>query len=283
MAIRLVNKIVNIEKHGFVKIVDCMPRVIPKECKALKCDYAIVQAARVSFNQGIKSTEKDIKLIDFLMKNKHTSPFEMVKFKFHIKCPIFIARQWLRHRTSSVNEYSARYSIVDNQYYLPDADKISIQSASNKQGRGEIVDDERAKIVQDTIKTIAENSYNEYNEMLEDGIAREIARVCLPLNFYTEFYWKINLHNLMHFLKLRADSHAQYEIRVYALKMMEIMKLWVPYTYDAFVDYKSQSMNFSAKMIAIIKRRMKGEEITYENSGLGKREWEEIKDFLYEQ
>jgi len=255
--------------HGFVRVVDYMGN-----------DSSVVQGARVSYGAGTKKVSEDVGLINYLMRHFHSTPFELCEIKFHIKCPIFVARQWLRHRSVSANEYSARYSIVDNQYYVPEIDKISVQSASNKQGRGEIVDDERAKIVQDTIKEIAENSYNEYNEMLEDGIAREIARVCLPLNFYTEFYWKINLHNLMHFLKLRADSHAQYEIRVYALKMMEIMKLWVPHTYDAFMDYKINAKNFSGKMFKLLKRKLAGEEITYENSGLGKREWEECKNLI---
>jgi thymidylate synthase (FAD) len=255
--------------HGFVRVVDYMGN-----------DSSVVQGARVSYGAGTKKVSEDVGLINYLMRHFHSTPFELCDIKFHIKCPIFVARQWLRHRSVSANEYSARYSIVDNQYYVPEIDKISVQSASNKQGRGEIVDDERAKIVQDTIKEIAENSYNEYNEMLEDGIAREIARVCLPLNFYTEFYWKINLHNLMHFLKLRADSHAQYEIRVYALKMMEIMKLWVPHTYDAFMDYKINAKNFSGKMFELLKRKLAGEEITFENSGLGKREWEECKNLI---
>jgi len=255
--------------HGFVRVVDYMGN-----------DSSVVQGARVSYGAGTKKVSEDVGLINYLMRHFHSTPFELCDIKFHIKCPIFVARQWLRHRSVSANEYSARYSIVDNQYYVPEIDKISVQSASNKQGRGEIVDNERAKIVQDTIKEIAENSYNEYNEMLEDGIAREIARVCLPLNFYTEFYWKINLHNLMHFLKLRADSHAQYEIRVYALKMMEIMKLWVPHTYDAFMDYKINAKNFSGKMFELLKRKLAGEEITFENSGLGKREWEECKNLI---
>jgi thymidylate synthase (FAD) len=210
----------------------------------------------------------------------NSTPFEMCEIKFHVKCPIFVARQWIRHRASSTNEYSARYSIVDNEYYLPDINKVALQSISNKQGRGENADEELAQDLIDNIKSTSEHQYAHYNNMLEKGIAREIARISLTLNYYTEFYWKINLHNLMHFLALRADSHAQYEIRVYALQMLEIMKAWVPYTYDAFLDYKMNATSFSEKMLNIIKRKMNGEEIKQEDSGLSKREWEDFQNKL---
>ncbi len=204
----------------------------------------------------------------------------MCEIKFHIKAPYFVARQWIRHRTANVNEYSARYSIVDTDYYVPNQDEIAIQSKDNKQGRGESVDDNLSQKIQDEIKNTAETQYQKYNQMIENGIAREIARVILPLNYYTEFYWKIDLHNLMHFLKLRSDPHAQYEIRVYALKMIEILKSWVPLTYAAFQDYKLNSKNLSEKMIAVIKKMTHGENIAQENSGLSKREWSELMNIL---
>ena len=255
--------------HGFVRVVDYMGN-----------DNAVVQAARVSYGAGTKKVSEDVGLINYLLRHHHTTPFEMCEIKFHIKCPIFVARQWIRHRTANANEYSARYSIVDNEYYVPDIDKIALQSISNKQGRGENADKELAQNLINNIKSTSEHQYAHYNEMLDKGIAREIARVSLTLNYYTEFYWKIDLHNLMHFLALRADSHAQYEIRVYALQMLEIMRAWVPYTHAAFLDYKMNAMSFSEKMLNVIKRKMNGEEITQEDSGLSKREWEDFKNKL---
>ncbi len=255
--------------HGFVRVVDYMGN-----------DSAIVQAARVSYGSGTKQVNEDVGLINYLLRNSHTTPFEMCEIKFHIKAPIFVARQWIRHRTANVNEYSARYSIVDNEYYLPDEDKIAIQSAANKQGRGEIVEKDVANEIVEKIRATSESQYNWYNKMLEMGISREIARVTLTLNYYTEFYWKIDLHNLMHFLKLRADGHAQYEIRVYALQMLDLVKLWVPHTYDAFMNYKFNGAHLSEKMMEVVKRRLGGEDVTQENSGLSKREWNELNEKL---
>ena len=235
MAIRLVNKIISIEKHGFVKIVDCMPRVIPKECKALKCDYAIVQAARVSFNQGNKGTEKDIKLIDFLMKNKHTSPFEMVKFKFHIKCPIFIQRQWIRHRTANVNEISGRYSTLNPEFYIPN--KIYEQGTINKQMSGnEITDPSIKEMFKKYIET-SNNQYSIYKNLIESGVSKETARIALPLNMYTEFYWCIDLHNLLNFIRLRSAVNAQPEIKDYSDAIKKLIKDLCPHTINAFDKY----------------------------------------------
>jgi thymidylate synthase (FAD) len=253
--------------HGFVRVVDYMGN-----------DNAVVQAARVSYGAGTKKVNEDIGLINYLLRHHHTTPFEMCEIKFHIKCPVFVARQWIRHRTANVNEYSARYSIVDNEYYVPESDKIALQSLSNKQGRGTNVDSDLADEFISKIKETSEKQYKHYNDMLERGVAREIARVSLTLNYYTEFYWKIDLHNLMHFLALRADSHAQYEIRVYASQMLELVKLWVPHTYSAFMNYKMNSVNLSEKMVEVIKRKMNGENVAQEDSGLNKREWEDLKD-----
>lgn len=255
--------------HGFIRVIDYMGD-----------DSAIVQAARVSYGSGTKQVREDIGLINYLLRNSHTTPFEMCEIKFHIKAPYFVARQWIRHRTANVNEYSARYSIVDQDYYLPNSDEISFQSSNNKQGRGEQVDEDFSDSVREIIKNTSDQQYEHYNKMLESGLAREVARIILPLNYYTEFYWKIDLHNLMHFLRLRADPHAQYEIRLYALQMIEILKLWVPYTYQAFQDYKVNSKNFSEKMIAVVKRMICDEEVSQENSGLSRREWGELMDIL---
>lgn len=207
----------------------------------------------------------------------NTTPFEMCEIKFHVKCPIFVARQWLRHRASSTNEYSARYSIVDNEYYIPETNQIATQSLDNKQGRGEKVDSKLAGEIACVMKSTSEQQYKFYTKMLEKGIARETARGSLTLNYYTEFYWKVNLYNLMHFLKLRADNHAQYEIRVYALQIIEFLKIWVPYTYEAFMNYKMEADNISKKMKDVVRRKIKGENITFETSGLNKREWSEFE------
>ncbi len=251
--------------HGFIRVIDYMGN-----------DNAIVQAARVSYGAGTKQVREDAGLINYLLRNSHTTPFEMCEIKFHIKAPYFVARQWIRHRTANVNEYSARYSIVDQDYYLPNQDEISFQSSNNKQGRGEQVDEDFSDSVSEIIKNTSDQQYEHYNKMLESGLAREVARIILPLNYYTEFYWKIDLHNLMHFLRLRADSHAQYEIRLYALQMIEILKLWVPHTYQAFQDYKMNSKNLSEKMLSVMKKMIAGEKVDQENSGLSKREWTEL-------
>ena len=225
--------------HGFVRIIDYMGD-----------DAAIVQAARVSYGKGTKKISTDAGLIKYLMRHWHSTPFEMCEIKYHVKLPIFVARQWIRHRTANVNEYSARYSILDREFYIPAAEQLAAQSESNRQGRGAVLSGARAKEVLDILREDATRTYDNYEKMLnvrEDGtvidpgkesLARELARMNLTLNTYTQWYWKTDLHNLMHFLRLRADHHAQYEIQVYANVMLEAMKRWVPLTYDAFVDYR---------------------------------------------
>lgn len=264
--------------HGFVRVIDYMGD-----------DSAIVQAARVSYGKGTKQVNQDAGLIRYLLRHRHTTPFEMCEIKFHLKMPIFVARQWIRHRTANVNEYSARYSILDNQFYIPSAESLAAQSTKNHQGRGEEpLDAAETQWVIDTLKKDAENSYRHYEELMNNkadgtvidpkrkGIARELARMNLPINIYTQWYWKIDLHNLLHFLHLRADAHAQYEIRIFAETMLDIVKKWVPITYSAFVDYRAQSYDLSRQGLDVVKRLLKGEKVTQENSGMGKREWEEL-------
>jgi len=262
--------------HGFVRVVDYMGD-----------DSAIVQAARVSYGKGTKKVSEDRGLINYLMRHWHTTPFEMCEIKFHIKVPIFIARQWIRHRTANVNEYSARYSILDREFYMPEARHLAAQSTINNQGRGEVLDGEYAQKVLDLLKRDAMQTYDTYeyllNEKEEEGrpsLARELARMNLPVNYYTQWYWKIDLHNLMHFLRLRADSHAQYEIQAYADVMIDILKKWVPFAYDAFMDYRMGAAVLSSKMLAALRRRLNGEVVTKENSGLTAREWAEMEKTL---
>jgi thymidylate synthase (FAD) len=262
--------------HGFVRVVDYMGD-----------DSAIVQAARVSYGKGTKKVSEDRGLINYLMRHWHTTPFEMCEIKFHIKVPIFIARQWIRHRTANVNEYSARYSILDREFYMPAPQHLAAQSTINNQGRGEVLEGEYAQKVLELLKRDAMQAYDTYeyllNEKGEDdrpGLARELARMNLPVNYYTQWYWKIDLHNLMHFLRLRADSHAQYEIQAYADVMIEILKRWVPFAYEAFMDYRMGAAVFSAKMLAVLRRRLNGESVTKENSGLTAREWAEMEKTL---
>ncbi|WP_253307944.1 MULTISPECIES: FAD-dependent thymidylate synthase [unclassified Rickettsia] len=269
--------------HGFIRVIDYMGD-----------DSAIVQAARVSYGKGTKQTNQDKGLINYLIRHHHTTPFEMCDIKFHIKLPIFVARQWIRHRTASVNEYSARYSILGNEFYLPERENISTQSKINKQGREEenSVPKEIADKVLLLLEQDANNCYRHYTEMLNIdeegnildentiGITRELARMNLTLNYYTEWYWKINLHNLLHFLRLRADFHAQYEIRVYAEKMLDIVKAWVPFTYEAFNEHCLEGKSISKKGFSVIKRMINGENVTQETSEMTKREWEELRSIL---
>lgn len=204
--------------HGFVRVVDYMGD-----------DGAIVQAARVSYGRGTKRVQDDAGLIRYLMRHRHTTPFEMCEIKYHVKLPIFVARQWIRHRTASVNEYSARYSVLDREYYLPAPEHLAAQARDNRQGRGEVLTSEAAADVLALLRADAERCYVHYEEMLDPeglGLARELARINLTLNTYTQWYWKIDLHNLLHFLSLRADPHAQHEIRVYAEAMLETVRRW---------------------------------------------------------
>jgi len=230
--ISLGNKIKQVRNTGFVKLVDCMPRVIPDNCKKLMCDHAIIQAARVSFNEGIKTPEKDAKLIDFLIRHKHTSPFEMVKFKFHIKAPIFVQRQWIRHRTANVNEISGRYSVLNPEFYIPD--KIYDQGKLNKQMSGNEIECTNTKeLFHDYMKN-SMNQYSMYKKLVEHGVSREISRIGLPVNMYTEFYWCIDLHNLMNFIKLRSADNAQSEIKEYSDSMKELISDLCPITMKSF-------------------------------------------------
>tara|TARA_B100000085_G_C18429269_1_gene466091 strand:- start:81 stop:830 length:750 start_codon:yes stop_codon:yes gene_type:complete len=239
--ILLNKKIKHIGNAGFVKLVDCMPRVIPRDCEKLMCDHAIVQAARVSINDGIKSYEKDSKLIDFLIKHKHTSPFEMVKFKFHIKCPIFVQRQWIRHRTANVNEISGRYSVLNPEFYIPD--KIYDQGKMNKQMSGNEITDVNTKQMFDEYIKSGFKLYNTYKMLVDNGVSREIARIGLPVNMYTEFYWCIDLHNLLNFIRLRSAYNAQYEIKAYSDSMKELISDLCPNTIKSFDKYNKSTLD----------------------------------------
>ncbi|WP_425384855.1 FAD-dependent thymidylate synthase [Wolbachia endosymbiont (group A) of Sturmia bella] len=258
--------------HGFIRVVDYMGS-----------DSAIVQAARVSYGKGTKQISQDEALIKYLMRHHHTTPFEMCEIKFHVKLPIFVARQWVRHRTANVNEYSARYSILDNEFYTPKPEQVAKQSDNNKQGSGEAFDPDTSKEIIDSLINDSNLVYSHYEKFIEQGLAREIARTNLMLNYYTQFYWKIDLHNLLHFLKLRADKHAQYEIRVYAEVMLDIIKKWVPLAYNAFVEYCLESACISRTGLEIIRKLIKGENVTREESNIGKREWGELMSILDKQ
>lgn len=263
--------------HGFVRVIDYMGD-----------DAAIVQAARVSYGRGTRRVSEDRGLINYLMRHRHTTPFEMCEIKYHVKLPIFVARQWIRHRTANVNEYSARYSILDNEFYLPAPEHLAAQAASNRQGRGEVVEGAAARRVLDLLREDAERAYAGYAELLNEdeaggrrdrswpGLARELARMNLSLNFYTQWYWKTDLHNLLRFLSLRADAHAQYEIRAYAESMLETVKRWVPMAYEAFLEYRMNAATISAKGLAVIRRLLAGEQVEQMSSGLSPREWREL-------
>jgi thymidylate synthase (FAD) len=256
--------------HGFVRLVDYMGD-----------DAAICQAARVSYGRGTKSVQNDEGLIRYLMRHWHSTPFEMCEAKFHVKLPVFVARQWIRHRTANVNEYSARYSILDREFYFPAAEHLAAQSVVNNQGRGERLEGEEAARVLAWLKEDAARSYDHYEAMIsqegQQGLARELARMNLPANIYTQWYWKVDLHNLFHFLRLRADAHAQYEIRVYADMMARIVADWVPAAWAAFADYRMGGVTLSAKGAEVLRRRLRGETVTQEESGMSKGEWREFE------
>jgi len=296
--------------HGFVRVIDYMGD-----------DAAIVQAARVSYGKGTKKVSEDRGLINYLLRHRHTTPFEMCEIKFHVKLPIFVARQWIRHRTANVNEYSARYSILDREFYVPDRRyldrhliekriekqleergqhdlfgppepvplaELAAQSKSNRQGRDQLLTDAEAEEVLEWIKAESTREYTIYQKLLNvdergrvldpgrHGLARELARMVLPANIFTQWYWKVDLHNLLHFLSLRADPHAQYEIRVYAEAMLDVVKRWLPITYEAFVQHRLNAVTLSANAFAVVKRMLAGEKVTESSSGLGKREWQEL-------
>lgn len=254
---------------GFVRLVEVMGN-----------DSSIVQAARVSYGKGTKSINEDRNLIRYLMRHRHTSPFEMVEYKFHIKLPIFVARQWIRHRTANVNEYSGRYSIMNDEFYVPDQDAVRKQSKMNKQGRSDepIPPEIASKFIRD-IQETQQSLYDKYNHYLEDEIARELARINLPLSTYTEWYWKIDLHNLFHFLQLRLDPTAQYEIREYARIIAKIVEATVPMAYEAFVDYRLKAVTFSRLELKILNTMVQNKIPSLEEMlelGLTKREVEEF-------
>jgi thymidylate synthase (FAD) len=260
---------VRVHEHGFIALVDAMPRLV---AEGQTGDAAVVQAARVSYGQGTKKVSEDRGLIRYLMRHRHTTPFEMLEFKFHVAMPIFIARQWIRHRTASVNEYSARYSIVPDRFYKPGLDQVRKQSASNRQGgeerfrtkaggiegsgdRGiEGAGGEDGAMIADEHRTAeeflrylddAEKMYARYEKLTEAGVSREMARIALPVSVYTEWYWKCDLHNILRFLSLRMDSHAQEEIRAYARAMWALLEPIVPLSMEAFRDYEMEGVRLT--------------------------------------
>jgi thymidylate synthase (FAD) len=267
--------------HGFIRVIDYMGD-----------DSSIVQSARVSYGKGTKKVSTDEGLIRYLMRHWHSTPFEMCEIKYHVKLPIFIARQWIRHRTANVNEYSARYSILDKEFYIPAKEQLSAQATNNRQGRGELITGQQADEVLKILKDDAVRTYDNYEKMLNErfdgtvidekksGLARELARMNLTLNSYTQWYWKTDLLNLMNFLFLRGDSHAQYEIRVYAETMLDTVKKWVPITHAAFLDYRVGAAHLSSKGLKIVKSMINGNKIGYEDSGLSKREWNELMEVI---
>ncbi len=267
--------------HGFVRVVDYMGD-----------DSAIVQAARVSYGRGTRRVSEDKGLISYLMRHRHTTPFEMCEIKYHVKLPIFVARQWIRHRTANVNEYSARYSILDNEFYIPAPEHLAAQATTNRQGRGAVIEGKAAERVLALLREDSERAYVGYSEMLNEdetgkrrnpswpGLARELARMNLSLNFYTQWYWKIDLYNLMHFLALRADPHAQYEIRAYAEAMLETVRRWVPLAYGAFLEYRMHAATISATGLKVIRHLLAGELVDQASSGLSPREWRELMAVL---
>ena len=272
---------ISVLDHGFIRVIDYMGD-----------DSSIVQSARVSYGKGTKKVSTDEGLIRYLMRHWHSTPFEMCEIKYHVKLPIFIARQWIRHRTANVNEYSARYSILDKEFYIPAKEQLSAQATNNRQGRGDLITGEQADEVLKILKDDAVRTYDNYEKMLNEridgtiidekksGLARELARMNLTLNSYTQWYWKTDLLNLMNFLFLRGDSHAQYEIRVYAEKMLETVKKWVPITHAAFLDYRVGAAHLSSKGLKIVKSMINGTKVSYEDSGLSKREWNELMEVI---
>jgi thymidylate synthase (FAD) len=267
--------------HGFIRVIDYMGD-----------DSSIVQSARVSYGKGTKKVSTDEGLIRYLMRHWHSTPFEMCEIKYHVKLPIFIARQWIRHRTANVNEYSARYSILDKEFYIPAKEQLSAQATNNRQGRGDLITGPQADEVLKILKDDAVRTYDNYEKMLNErfdgtvidekksGLARELARMNLTLNSYTQWYWKTDLLNLMNFLFLRGDNHAQYEIRVYAEKMLDTVKKWVPITHAAFLDYRVGAAHLSSKGLKIVKSMINGNKVGYEDSGLSKREWNELMEVI---
>ena len=271
--------------HGFVRVIDYMGD-----------DNAVVQAARVSYGTGTKKVREDQGLINYLMRHRHTTPFEMCEIKYHVKLPIFVARQWIRHRTANVNEYSARYSVLDHEFYVPEPDILAAQSAGNRQGRAENLPPRAAEQVRAEITEECDRAYGLYRRLLNEiddgeiidperqGLARELARMVLPVNYYTQWYWKVGLHNLLHFLSLRADAHAQYEIRAYADALCEVVEKWVPLVWEAFVDYRLTGGAVSGPGLGILRGLLDEAALDDEeklahlraSSGLSAREFNEL-------
>lgn len=261
--------------HGFIRIIDYMGD-----------DAAIVQAARVSYGRGTKKVSEDRALIRYLMRHWHSTPFEMCEIKLHVKLPIFVARQWVRHRTANINEYSARYSILDREFYTPSPDQLASQTTTNRQGRGAVLDEEQAAYVLDLLRDDAERSYATYRRLLNDpedpdhdthrtGLTRELARIGLSLSTYTQWYWKTDLHNLFGFLRLRADPHAQFEIRAYAEGIKDIVRQWVPTSYEAFEDYRMNAVSLSAAEADVVRQALTGTALTRPQN-ISTREWSEF-------
>ncbi|MBB4267232.1 FAD-dependent thymidylate synthase [Roseospira visakhapatnamensis] len=268
--------------RGFIRVVDYMGD-----------DGAIVQAARVSYGRGTRQVREDRGLIRYLMRHRHTTPFEMAEIKLHVKLPIFVARQWIRHRTANVNEYSARYSVLDREFYIPAPEHLAAQSSDNRQGREGVLTGDEAAEVLDILRGDALRCHANYDRMLNaegpdhdparQGLARELARMNLTLNTYTQWYWKIDLHNFLHFVSLRADDHAQYEIRVYAQVMSDLLERWVPLTAEAFQDYRVGGLVLSRPALAVVRKALAGEAVVQADSGLSPREWRELWGVLGEE
>jgi len=263
--------------HGFVRVVDYMGD-----------DAAIVQAARVSYGRGTRRSSQDGALIAYLMRHWHSTPFEMCEIKLHVKLPIFVARQWVRHRTANINEYSARYSVLDAEFYVPEREHLAAQSATNRQGRDAVLSEAEADEVLRILRDDAARSYSNYGWMLNDGTAghdvdgdrvglsRELARIGLGLNTYTQWYWKCDLHNLLRFLRLRADSHAQYEIRAFADAVLDIVGRWVPLTHAAFIEHQMNSLTLSASAVQAVRALLAGAPVAEVAVAIPKREWDEV-------
>ncbi|MET0772351.1 MAG: FAD-dependent thymidylate synthase [Candidatus Limnocylindrales bacterium] len=269
---RLLYQPVPVLDQGFVRVVDYMGD-----------DHAIVQAARVSYGAGTRTVRSDAGLIDYLMRHQHTSPFEMCELKLHVKLPVFVARQWIRHRTASVNEYSGRYSEIADTFYDPDPADIGRQSATNRQGSAGAVSPEVAAAARERWRDDAARAYEHYRSLLDagdDAVAREIARIGLPLSHYTEWYWKVNLHNLLRFLALRMDEHAQTEIRAYATAIGSIVAAWVPLTWASFTDHQLRSVRLSGRALVTMRERLGGERLAFEDAGMSAGEARELRRAL---
>ena len=252
--------------HGLIRVVDYMGD-----------DAAIVQAARVSYGRGTKAVSSDEGLIRYLMRHHHSTPFEMCEVKLHVKLPIFVARQWIRHRMANVNEISARYSVLDREFYVPAPEHVAVQSKVNAQGRGEALEGEAAAHVLDRLREGAARAYDDYEALLGEDLARELARTALPASVYTQWYWKADLHNLLSFLRLRADPHAQWEIRAYAEVLGRVVADWVPLAWRAHQDYRVGGATLSAAGVDCLRRMLAGETVTFETSGMSRREWGEFE------